>query len=345
MYRSPALPSSESSAPRSQVLAPPPGVDLTAISAGVYKTINPRHSRHSSLTLCFDPLHHCTTHSLALRPTSTPPNAASCSTLGTNNNTRMPQPPAAPPLHPPNPPRSTSNMTETQKLPVFSSPGFLDYPHRRLPPPVQLKPLEIPLDAVPPRSDYPFRSPINQLPSIQPGPPRHDQHQHQPSSLSRPPAAPVEKLLHSNPYTPPRSDPPYSPQQYGPSISPRSEFDSRGPRRLTEQRYPYEDSRPVHHPPHHEQSYSSLASPVEPSQQRGYAPIPSPGYTPSYASSNTPFRGSVGSRSHSHRGSVPNSLGPLTYPEPPTAGPPPRQEPRAVPLPGSVPQPVYNEQL
>ncbi|KAF2248385.1 hypothetical protein BU26DRAFT_565784 [Trematosphaeria pertusa] len=236
-------------------------------------------------------------------------------------------------------------MTETQKLPVFSSPGFLDYPHRRLPPPVQLKPLEIPLDAVPPRSDYPFRSPINQLPSIQPGPPRHDQHQHQPSSLSRPPAAPVEKLLHSNPYTPPRSDPPYSPQQYGPSISPRSEFDSRGPRRLTEQRYPYEDSRPVHHPPHHEQSYSSLASPVEPSQQRGYAPIPSPGYTPSYASSNTPFRGSVGSRSHSHRGSVPNSLGPLTYPEPPTAGPPPRQEPRAVPLPGSVPQPVYNEQL
>lgn len=254
----------------------------------------------------------------------------------------MPQPPAAPPLHPPNPPRPASDMTETQKLPVFSAPSFLDFPHRRLPPPVQLKPLAIPPDAVPPpRSDYPFRSPINQLPSIQPGPPpRHEQHQ--PSSLPRP-AAPVDKLLHSNPYTPPRSDPPYSPQQYGPSISPRAEFDSRGPRRLTEQRYPYEESRTTHH---HEQPYASLASPVEPSQQRGYAPLPSPGYTPSYASSSTPFRGSVGSHSHSHshRGSVPNSLGPLAYAEPPTA--PPRQEPRAPPpLPGSIPQPVYNEEL
>ncbi|EDU42634.1 hypothetical protein PTRG_09583 [Pyrenophora tritici-repentis Pt-1C-BFP] len=125
-------------------------------------------------------------------------------------------------------------MTETQKLPIFSPPGFHDYSSRRLPP------LEIPPDAVPPRSDHQFRSPINQLPSIHSGlPPRHDYHQ--PSSIHRS-AAPVDKLLqHSNPYTPPRSDPPYSPQQYGPSISPRSEFDSRGPRRLTEPRYPYEE--------------------------------------------------------------------------------------------------------
>jgi hypothetical protein len=254
----------------------------------------------------------------------------------------MSQPPAPPPL--PHTTRSASDMTETQKLPVFSPPNFLHYPHRRLPQPVPLAPLEIPPDAVPPRSDYPFRSPVNQLPSIHAGPPPRHQHQHHPPS-TLPRGAPVDKLLHPNPYTPPRSDPPYSPQQYGPSISPRSEVDSRGPRRLTEQRYPYEESRPIHH--HHEQPYSSLTSPVEPSQQRAYGPLPSPSYTPSYASSSTPFRGSVGSHSHSHshRGSVNASSGPLAYAEHPTAGPPPRQEPRAFPLPGSIPQPVHNEKL
>ncbi|KAF2657253.1 hypothetical protein K491DRAFT_677411 [Lophiostoma macrostomum CBS 122681] len=258
----------------------------------------------------------------------------------------QPPPPPPPPLHPPNTARSASDMTETQKPPVFSPPGFLHYPHRRLPQPVQLPPLEIPPDAVPPRTDYPFRSPVNQLPSIHPGSlPRHQQHQqhphqhpHQPPSLPR--AAPVDKLLHSNPYTPPRSDPPYSPQQYGQAVSPRSEFNSRGPRRVTEQRYPYEESRPLH-PSHHEQPYASLASPVEPSQHKPYAPLPSPSYTPSYTSSGTPYRGSVGS----HRGSVNASLGPLAFPEPPTTGPPSRQEPRAFPLPGSIPQPVLNEKL
>ncbi|KAF2732103.1 hypothetical protein EJ04DRAFT_566286 [Polyplosphaeria fusca] len=235
-------------------------------------------------------------------------------------------------------------MTETQKLPVFSPPGFNHFPHRRLPP-VPLPPLEIQPDAVPPRSEYPFRSPIDRLPSINAVPlrPPHPQHQHQPSSLPRP-AAPVDKLLHSNPYTPPRSDPPYSPQQYGPSISPRSEFSTRDPRRLAEQRYAYEESRPLHHA-HHELPFTSLASPVEQPQQKAYAPLPSPSYTPSYASSSTPFRGSVGSHSQSHRGSVTASLGPIAYPEPPTSGPPPRQEHRAFPLPGSVPQPVLNEKL
>lgn len=265
-------------------------------------------------------------------------------------------PPSLPPLHPPNTTRSAPAMTETQKLPVFSPPNYSHFPHRRLPQPVPLPPLEIPVDAVPQRTEYPFRSPVNQLPSIYPGPPRHhqphqphqqqhQQYQHHQSHQNQPPshprAAPVEKLLHPNPYTPPRSDPPYSPQQYGPPISPRSEYDSRGPRRLTEQRYPYEDSR--HYPQHHEQPYASLASPVE--QQKPYAPLPSPNYTPSYASSNTPFRGSVGSHSQSHRGSVTASLGPLAYSEHPTAGPPPRQEPRAHPLPGSIPQPVLNEKL
>jgi hypothetical protein len=255
----------------------------------------------------------------------------------------MSQPPPPPP--PPSLPLTTTShpapdMTETQKLPIFSPPGFLDYSHRRLPP------LEIPPDAVPPRSDHQFRSPINQLPSIHAGlPPRQDYPQ--PPSVHRS-AAPVEKLLqHSNPYTPPRSDPPYSPQQYGPSISPRSEFDSRGPRRLTEHRYPYEEPRHYHHSQHHEQPYSSLTSPVEASQQRSYPPLPSPGYTPSYASSSTPFRGSVGSRQHSqsHRGSIAAPLGAIAYSEPPATAPPPQKQHRAIPLPGSIPQPVYNEQL
>jgi hypothetical protein len=284
------------------------------------------------------------------------PNAASCSSLWTDNNTRMPQPPPATLLHPVPPPAHPADMTETQKPPVFTQPAFLDHHSRRLPP------LQIPPDSSvlpPPRSDYPFRSPINhQLPSIQPvppprhGPPQH-QHQHQQHppqhqhhhqhSLSRP-GAPVEKLLHSTPqYTPPRSDAPstYSPQQYGPPISPRTSFDSRAPPRLTEQRYPYEDARPAHHHPH-EQPYGSLASPVEPSQ-RAYGSHASPGYTPSYASSSTPFRGSAGSLSH--RNSIPNTLGPLAYPDAPTAGHPPRQDVRPIPLPGSIPQPVYNEQL
>ncbi|KAF2751107.1 hypothetical protein M011DRAFT_394881 [Sporormia fimetaria CBS 119925] len=134
-------------------------------------------------------------------------------------------------------------MAETQKLPVFSPPNFLS---RRLPP------LEIP--AVQSRSDHPFRSP-DQLPSI-----RHQHYQHQePPSLT--------KLLHPHPhpYTPPRSEP-YSPQQYGPPISPASEFDSRT-RRAPDVRYSYEDTRPAHRQ-HHEQPYASLASSVEPSQQK-----------------------------------------------------------------------------
>jgi hypothetical protein len=257
----------------------------------------------------------------------------------------QPPPPAPLPLlHPPNTARSALDMTETQKAPVFSAP-FHPYPHRRLPQPTSLPPLEIPLDPAvqQPRSDYTFRSPVNQLPSIHAGPPppRQQQQHHQPPSLRG--SAPVDKLLHPIAYTPPRSDNPYSPQQYGPSISPRSEFDSRGPRRLMEQRYPYEDSRPVH-PSHHEQSYASLTSPVE-QHPKSYAPLPSPSYTSSYASSSTPFRGSVGSHSHSHRGSLAASLGPLTNIDPPTAGPPPQQEPRAYPLPGSIRQPVVHDKL
>ncbi|KAJ4409838.1 hypothetical protein N0V91_002313 [Didymella pomorum] len=234
-------------------------------------------------------------------------------------------------------------MTETQKLPVFQPPGFLDYNHRRLPPPIQLKQLEIPPDAVPPRTDYHFRSPVGHLPSIHSGPPPRHEHQQAPTAHYRP-AAPLEKLVHhTNPYTPPRTEAPYSPQNYGPPVSPRSQYDSRD-RRLNEQRYQsYDEPRHTHHAPH-EQPYSSLASPVEPSQQRHYAPLPSPGYTPSYASSST-FRGSVGSYSHSQRGSVAAPLGSVAYPEPNVPGPSPRTDVRAIPLPGTIKQPVYNDQL
>lgn len=255
-------------------------------------------------------------------------------------------PPLPPPPALPLPPASQPPpaMTETQKPPVFSPPSFLDYSHRRLPP------LEIPPDAVPHRSDHHFRSPINQLPSIHSGlPPRNDYHP-QPPATHRPAAAPVDKLLQpSNPYTPPRSDPPYSPRQYGPPISPHSEYDSRGPRRLAEQRYSYEEHRPFQRrPPHPEQGgYSSLTSPVEPSHQRSYPPLPSPAYTPSYASSSTAYRGSVGSLQHarSQRGSIGGPLAPVAYSEPSTAAPPPPKQVRPIPLPGSIPQPVYNEQL
>jgi len=256
------------------------------------------------------------------------------------------------PPHPPSPlsslpPSNTSPsapaMTETQKLPVFQPPGFLDFNHRRLPPPIQLKQLEIPPDAVPPRTDYHFRSPVGHLPSIHSGPPPRHEHQQAPTAHYRP-AAPLEKLVHhTNPYTPPRTEAPYSPQNYGPPVSPRSQYDSRE-RRLNEQRYQsYDEPRHTHHAPH-EQPYSSLASPVEPSQQRHYAPLPSPGYTPSYASSST-FRGSVGSYSHSQRGSVAAPLGSVAYPEPNAPGPPPRKDVRAIPLPGTIKQPVYNDQL
>jgi hypothetical protein len=289
-------------------------------------------------------------------------------------------PPTLPPtlpLHPP--PRAPADMTETQNLPLFTQPGFHDYTHRRLPPPIQLKQLEIPPDAVPPRSDFHFRSPgNNHLPSIRPAPHyRHDNPQPQPQPHYKS-AAPVDKLLtqpnshnnthphphphshshsHSQPhphphsyspphpqhYSPPHSQPPQPPHpshpvhHYGPPLSPRSDLDRR--------RYPYEETRHMHHAPHHEQPYIPLASPVEPSHQRPLGPVPSPGYPPSYASSSTAFRGSVGSHSHSQRGSVAGPSGPVTYPDAAPAVPPPRKEARVFPLPGSIPQPVYNEQL
>lgn len=228
----------------------------------------------------------------------------------------MSRPPAPPSLQPPNTAVSAPTMTETQKLPNLPPPSFLGPQYRRLPQPVQLPPLAIPSDPSV-RPQYQFRSPNTQsLPSIQPIPPPH--HHLRAHSGS---GAPLEKLLASNSYTPPRSDPPYSPQQYGPSLSPHSEIESRQPPRRLSDRYPIEDSRPlgIAEPP--------LVSPIEPLQRHAYPPLPSPSY--SYSSSNTPYRGSVGS----HRAST-SSLAPIAYSEPSTAVP----RPGAPAIPSAPPQ-------
>jgi len=316
----------------------------------------------------------------------------------------MSQPPPPPPPSPPLPAApscSSAAMAETQKLPVFSPPALLDYPHRRLPPLDQLKPLDIPPPptAVPPRSDHHHlssRSPIpitttTHLPSIHAGlNPRqqqqqgqqqrqhhHHHHDYPPSATAAPrPAAPVDKLLHTS------CNSPYSsPQHYGPPLSPpRSEYDARVPRSLAEQqRYAYDEPRHAHHHHHHHQQQhapapthfhphahtdahahahaqapahshafphphhdpspypSSLASPVEHApQHRTYA-----AYTPSYPSTS-PFRASVGSLQHAQRGSIAAPFASAAYPDAPPLQNPPS---RAIPLPGSIPQPVYNEQL
>lgn len=221
-------------------------------------------------------------------------------------------------------------MTETQNLPHFPPPPYLGDPYRRLPQPVQLPPLTVPRDSV--RPDFPpFFSPSQRsLPSIhslpttssQPQPPRPAEHR----SHSRS-AAPVDKLLSSNPYTPPRSDPPYSPLQYGRQVSPRSQVETRPPlpRQVTT-RYP-EDPRPIHQ---EQPQYIPQGNPPPPPPQRqqSYQPLPSPNYTSSYPPSNASFRSSI----DSHRGSAASSYGVATaYPEP--AGPVPAQRPPPPPPP------------
>ncbi|KAF2085294.1 hypothetical protein K490DRAFT_47109 [Saccharata proteae CBS 121410] len=143
-------------------------------------------------------------------------------------------------------------MTETQNLPSFPPPSFLRQPFdRRLPQPVQLPPLSIPPSA-PVRPDYPFSSPASRpLPSIQTQAPVRPQPR---SHLGS--AAPVEKLLSSNPYTPPRSDSTYSPPQYGRPVSPRSEA---GNVRHAPRFNPWEEQRPAN---------------LEPSTSTGSARIP-----------------------------------------------------------------------
>ncbi|KAK7530745.1 velvet factor-domain-containing protein [Phyllosticta citribraziliensis] len=167
-------------------------------------------------------------------------------------------------------------MTETQNLPHFPPPPHFGDPYRRLPQPVQLPPLSIPRD--PGRPDIPpFLSPSQRsLPSIH-SLPTTTAARPEPRTQTRS-AAPVEKLLLSNPYSPPRSDPPFSPprhqpthqhhvhHQYGRQPSPRTILDSkplpRDPRDPRDPigRYPPEPVRRAHPEP----SYLPPANPLPP---------------------------------------------------------------------------------
>ncbi|KAF2456586.1 velvet factor-domain-containing protein [Lineolata rhizophorae] len=275
----------------------------------------------------------------------------------------MSRPPPPPPIHPPNIGVSAiATMTETQKPPIpplsFDShfrndPPFRSQSHQ----PIQLPPLVIP----PNRQDhYQPYSNQHQPPPPPPLPPHHHHHHHHqqhqqqqpPPQNSLPPlhshsapppprsqprshggsAAPVEKLLTNNPYTPPRSDSLYSPQTYGPPMSPRSEGGAPQPppslqRRMTDHRYSVEDGRgPANLEP-------PFVSPVEPSyNKQPFAPLPSPSYTPSYRNQPS-YHGSVSSR-----GSGSSSYGQLTHQEPVAAhAPAPAPAPAPVPAPAPAP--------
>lgn len=246
----------------------------------------------------------------------------------------MSRPPAPPPIHPPSSSTTTTQMamTETQNLPHFPPPPYLGDPYRRLPQPVQLPPLSVPRDPV--RPDFPpFFSPsqrslpsIHSLPTTASAPSQSRPEQHRSQTRS---SAPVDKLLSSNPYTPPRSEPPYSPLQYGRTISPRSQVEARAPPpRQVAARYP-DEPRPVHQEP----AYIPPGNPPPPPPQRqqSYQPLPSPNYTSSYPPSNASFRGSI----DSHRGSAASSYGvAASYPEP--AAPITAQRPPPPPPPATA---------
>ncbi|KAF1986683.1 hypothetical protein K402DRAFT_421138 [Aulographum hederae CBS 113979] len=192
-------------------------------------------------------------------------------------------------------------MTETQNAPSFPPPSFLDYSLRRLPQPVQLPPLTIP----PPARHHEqqqYGPPRQPLPSIHSAPLSNEQHARPFSGR----AAPLENLLSPHPFTPPRSDPAYSPQYDSRRSPPRSAVEARmPPRRYVE---PLEEPRQINM----DQPYGS---PVEQhtAHRQPYAPLPSPGYTPSYPRSNHSYRNSVGSV----RGPMPGNHGPVAYSEGP----------------------------
>lgn len=210
----------------------------------------------------------------------------------------MSRPPLPPTLRPTTSfAASTPAMTETQSPPNIPPSSFYAPPYsRHLPHPGPiLPPLSIP--GPPQRPDIHFRSPIttsNTLPSIlNPAPSRPPPPRRHGSG-----AAPVERLLTSQPqpYTPPPKTETYSPAQYGPPLSPRSEAEARLPRAPLEQQYRYEDQRPRY-------PDSTLTSPIEQTQPQAFAPLPSPGYTPSYTSTTR--------EPGSHRSSTASSLGAL----------------------------------
>ncbi len=179
---------------------------------------------------------------------------------------------------------------------------------RPLPSPIRLPPLNIPPISL--RPELPHPQPLSQ-PSY-PGPafPRRHSH-HTPYQSS---AAPIEKLLSSHPYTPPRSsDPPYSPRarpqtrsltEYVPLVSPRSEHESRLPAKP-----PAERSSPPGPPP--KRSSVPLVSGAESFHKHALS-LPSPSHSSGYVSAHPHHRHS-GSSQYSDS-SVPTSSHPETGP-------------------------------
>lgn len=162
---------------------------------------------------------------------------------------------------------SSTTMAETLTAPAVP-PSFLDFGHRRLPQPIQLPPLSIPECS--PRPEYRSAPPQTQLlPVIN----------STNATASRPqprvypgPAAPLDKLLSPQPYTPPRSENVYS-------SPPRSAVDAQSHSRRSSQKYALEEPlRPV-------QLEQPYVSPIEPYRQSSSsAALPSPtSYGPSYA--------------------------------------------------------------
>ncbi|KAF2836774.1 hypothetical protein M501DRAFT_987049 [Patellaria atrata CBS 101060] len=197
-------------------------------------------------------------------------------------------------------------MAETQHAPrpqLFTA-------HRRLPQQgYRLPPLTIPALT---QSENQYGQPAGQtLPGIHSAPPARPLPRQQ-----LPHAAPVEKLLGTNPYTPPRSESALSPQQFAHPQSPRSAIEWQPQRRG--ERHPFEEPRP---PPNQE---SAFLSPIEGQRKLSYAPLPSPNYTPNFPGSNAPYRGSS---SIQREPAIP----PYAPPPPSYRDPAPIAPPRAAP--------------
>ncbi|KAL2355792.1 velvet factor-domain-containing protein [Cryomyces antarcticus] len=133
----------------------------------------------------------------------------------------MSRPP--PPVHPRTIEGSPTDMTETQRPPIFPPPSFLGRPSPRL---LQSQRLPLPSLSIAPspvRPSPPFVSPVTQhLPAIHEASPRS----HPAHAASAVSSIPVQTLLSNHDYTPRRSDPARQ-SEYGPTLSPQSDLSGR----------------------------------------------------------------------------------------------------------------------